>query len=97
MELSEWLIWLVAGGGAGVVTYWLLERLPLEGWTAEAKRYLALSLSALLACVAFAASVGLDYRPDPGTAQAWFEALFAVAFVAVTSGQVVHGRLRLDK
>ena len=97
MELSEWLIWLIGGGGAGVVTYWLLERLPLESWTSEAKRFLALALSALLACAAFAASVGLDYRPDPGTAQSWLEALFAVAFFAVTGIQVVHGRLRLDK
>jgi len=95
MELRDWLVWIIGGTGSGAITYWLMEHLPLANWTSEAKRYLALALSAALACSAFAASVGLGYRNDPGTAQAWFEALFAVAFVAVTSGQMIHARKRL--
>jgi len=97
MELSQWLLWIVGGGGSAVITYWLMEHLPIEALSPELKRYLSLALAAILACLAFAASVGLDYRNDPGTTQAWVEALFTVAFVAVTGSQAIHGRLRLDK
>lgn len=94
MQLSEWLVWIVGGGGAGVITYWIMEHLKLD-LEPEAKRYIVLLLSALLACVGFAASVGLGYRISPAGWQGWLEQLFTVVFAAFTSSQVVHARLKL--
>ena len=94
--LSQVLIWLVSGGGAGIVAYFLMEKLrPLAELSSEPKRYVSLFLAALLAMAAFCVSVLLRYVEQPGTVQAWAEALFAVAFIATNLGQIIHGRAKL--
>ena len=95
-SLADFLLWVIGGGGAGIVAYWLMEHIGLlGGLPSEQKRYVSLVLAAGLACLAFVAAVALSYKDDPGSAQGWLEALFAVAFLAVTAGQVLHGRLKL--
>ena len=95
-SLADFLLWVIGGGGAGVIAYWLMEHIGLlGGLSSEWKRYVSLGLAAVLACLAFVAAVALSYKDDPGSAQGWLEALFAVAFLAVTAGQVLHGRLKL--
>ena len=94
--LSQVLTWFVSGGGAGIVAYFLMEKLrPLAELTSELKRYVSLLLAAVLAMAAFALAVGLRYVEAPTTIQAWAEALFAVAFIATNLGQIIHGRTRL--
>ena len=95
MELREILVWIVGGGGAAGVAYWLMERITLPEFSSEHRRYISLALAAVLGGLAFVASVGLGYRPMPANAQGWLESLFSVAFVAVAGGQALHGRLRL--
>lgn len=94
--LSQVLTWLVSSGGAGVAAYFLMEKVRLLAALApEPKRYVSLALAAVIAMAAFSASVGLGYAPVPSGAQAWGEALFAVAFVATNLGQIIHGRAKL--
>ena len=95
MELSEFLLWLVSGGGAGIVAYWLMERLGNLELSSEFKRYLSLALAAGLAMLAYYGQTLLGYVGTPETAQAWLEALFSVAAVAIGLSQVVHGRVKL--
>lgn len=95
MELSQWLTWIVGGTGAGVITYWLMERLALDSFAPEGKRYISLALACLLASLAYVASVVLNYSPEPADWQGWLETLFSIWFVAVTGSQAIHGRLRL--
>ena len=90
------LLWFVTGGGAGTVSYWLMEHVAwLTYLKAEYKRYVSVALSAFLAMAAYAVAVGLSYQESPGNVQAWLEALFAAASVAVVLSQVVHGRRKL--
>jgi len=94
--LSQVLTWFVSGGGAGIVAYFLMEKVrPLAELTSELKRYVSLSLAAVLGMAAFSIGVALGYTEQPATAQAWAEALFAVAFIATNLGQIIHGRKRL--
>lgn len=94
--LSQVLTWFVSGGGAGIVAYFLMEKVrPLAELTSELKRYVSLFLAAVLAMAAFALAVGLRYVESPSTIQSWAEALFAVAFIATNLGQIIHGRKRL--
>jgi hypothetical protein len=86
------LLWIVGGGGAGAIAYWLMGNVSWLGDLAsDKKRYVALGLSGLLAWLALGAAVGLEYLPDPGSGQAWLEQLFAIAFAAVATSQSVHG------
>jgi len=95
-QLFEVLKWFVAGGGAGIVGYWLMENVPqLKGLAAEYKRYASVALSAVLAMVAYSAAVALGYQANPGDLQGWMEVLFAAASVAVGLSQVIHGRRKL--
>jgi len=97
MELNEFLLWLVTGGGAGVAGYWLMEQVG-KYWpdlSSELKRYLSLTVAAGLAMLAYYAQTLLAYVPAPGTTQAWIEALFSVAAVAIGLSQSIHGRIRL--
>ena len=92
------LLWVVGGGGAGAIAYWLLGNVAWLGALAsDKKRYAALGLSALLAWLAFAASVGLEYLPDPGSGKVWLEQLFSIAFAAIITSQGVHGWRQLSR
>ena len=94
--LMQFLVWIAGGVGAGAVTYYLFENVPqLASLQPKLKRYGSLALSAVVAMAAFAAAVGLGYFDTPAGAQGWLEALFAVAFVAVGGGQVLHGAKKL--
>ena len=95
--LEGFLLWIIGGGGAGAVAFWLMEKLPLSGLPSELRRYVSLGLAAGVACLAFVGAVQLGYKPTPVTGQAWLEQLFAIAFLAVTTGQTIHGRLRLRR
>ena len=93
--LAETLKWLMSAG-AGVVTFFVMEKVPQLGeMSSEAKRYISIALAAALSMGAYAGAVGLGYEPMPADVQAWVESLFAVAFVASGLSQVMHGKLVL--
>lgn len=96
VDLNEFLTWIIGGGGAGALAYWLMERVPaLRDLSSEWKRYISLALAGLLSAGAFAASVGLGYVANPGDWQGWIESIFAVVAVGVGLSQIIHGRLKL--
>ena len=98
MELSELLAWLVSGGGAGVIAYWLLGVIPaFEELAAEAKRYVAFALTAALAVGAWYVTILLQCTPQPETAKAWIEAVFSVIAVALGVNQIIHAKRVLSK
>ena len=90
------LSWLFSGPGAGAASFFLMEKIPaLANLSAELKRYVSMALAAVIAMAAFSVAVVLEYQPSPAGWQAWLEALFAVAGVAVGIGQMIHGRVKL--
>jgi len=94
--LFLFLIWVVEGGGAGVVAYYLMEKVKqLANLNPEVKRYVSLAAAAVLAMAAFVVTVFLGYTPQPADAQGWLESLFAVAFLATNLSQIIHGRKQL--
>ena len=98
MELQELLAWLVSGGGAGIIAYWLIGVIPaLEGLVSEAKRYVAFALTGVLAVGAWYVTILLQYTPQPETTKAWIEAVFSVIAVALGVNQIIHARRVLSK
>ena len=98
MSLQEFLIWVLSGGGAGVVAFLLMEWIGKNtDLQSDLKRYLSLALAATVAVAAYSAAVAMGYEPMPADVRGWIEAVFAVIAVAVMSSQAVHGYVRLRK
>ena len=98
MTLQDALIWILSGGGAGQIAYWLMEAVPfLANLTAVWKRYVSLALAALLAVAAFGIGVVFTYLPTPASGREWVEAIFSVIALALGWSQAVHGMTRLAK
>lgn len=96
MELKDAIVWLMSGGGAGAVAYWLMEALPfLAGLPPLWKRLVAIALTAAVALLALAASLWLGYQPAQGTPQAWLELIFRVLYAALVVNQGIHGVVKL--
>lgn len=94
--LKQVLLWIVGGGGAMVIVYFVFEHSArLGALSPMLTRFASIVAAALLASLAFVASVGLNYTPDPVGWQGWLEGLFAVAFVAVGGSQWLHGARKL--
>jgi hypothetical protein len=94
--LGQLGIWLLKGGGAAIVAYWLLEHVGfLKTLSSEAKRYASLILSGGLGAVAFALLVGVGVEAAPPDAAAWLDALLVAAGLAAGLAQGLHGRLKL--
>ena len=94
--LNQALVWIVGGGGAAAITYFLFENVKkLGALTPLYKRFASLAVAAALAVVAYAASVGLSYVTTPVGWQGWLESLFAVVAVAVVGSQSIHGARKL--
>lgn len=97
--LPEWLAWAV-GGGAGVITWALVEL--LKKWTSfasvwnrqtrEVKRIAVFIVAAVLGSAGFWAQVQLGYVPSPGDPTRWLEALFAIVV-----SQVVHAGIKATR
>ena len=96
MELQDLLIWILSGGGAGIIAYWLMENLAfLVQLPSQHKRYASLVIASGLAVLGYLASVGMGYQPMPETVKAWIEVLFSVIGVAIGLSQFIHGARKM--
>lgn len=96
MELSEFIAWIVTGGGAGIVAYFLMEKVArLSNLPPEPKRYAAFALSGAVAVAAWCAGAGLGYYPFPAGAVDWIEQVFAIGTSAFALSQIIHARTKL--
>ena len=96
MTLLEFVIWVVSGGGAGVFSYFLMEKVQfLANLASEVKRYVGIGLTSLIALAFWAGGIGLGYFEQPAGWQAWLEGAFAIAWAANTVALVIHGRTKL--
>jgi hypothetical protein len=94
--LGQLGVWLLEGGGAAIVAYWLFEHVGfLKALSSEAKRYGSLLITGGLGAGAFALLVGVGVESVPPTAAAWLDALLVAAGLAAGLAQALHGRLKL--
>jgi hypothetical protein len=97
MELKTLLLWLCSTG-AGVVAFWVMERLAWFSVLApESKRIWSIVLTALVAILAWSCQMALGYIAMPVGWVAWVESLASVAAVAFTASQIAHGEKYLSR
>ena len=93
MELGTLLGWLVSGGGAAVVTSWLLDNVRwLRILAFEPKRWVSFGFTAALAMLAYAAQVGIGYVAEPQGWRGWTETLCLVGTSSFALSQMIHAR-----
>ncbi len=91
MELTDLFFWILDRGGAGIAAYWLMEHIAFLTMLApQYKRYVSYVLAGVLATLAFLASVGMGYQPEPETTRAWIEASSSVVGMAIGLSQLIH-------
>jgi TctA family transporter len=111
VTFREGLAWL-AGTGAGVLAFWLLDRLErstserpvwravrtwLVGLEAGDKRLVAFALVALIAWGAWGLGLLMAYELRPGNPRALVEQLFSAAAAAIVASQLAHGQVALRR
>lgn len=98
ITLQEALAWVISGGGAGVIAWFLMDKIEfLKTLGPDYKRYASLALTALLAVAGWLASIGMAYVVPPETWRGWVESVFSVIAVALLVSQGVHGAINLRK
>ena len=101
MNLVDLFVWIVQGGGAGIVSYWFWNRLEvwfeaIAGLDRELKGYLTLILAGLIGGAAGYLMVVLAYVDSPADSKAWIEYLFSVIALSVGMSKVIHARRELS-
>jgi len=98
LTLGEGLTWVLSGGGAGVVAFFLIDRVPfLAKLMPDYKRYVSIGLVLVLCGLAWGASMLLQYTPVPRDWIAWVEQGFSIGFVGITTSLLIHGATDLRK
>ena len=96
--LGEAIAWVLSGGGAGVIAYFLMEKVEfLADLGADYKRYVSIALTAALALLAWGAGLGMQYLAVPADWRGWIEAAFSTIAVALVTAQTIHGATALRK
>ena len=96
MELREVLRWVVSGGGAGVLAYYIIARIkwPAE-YPSERKRWITLAVTFGLADISFVLMTLVGYEAIPLTALEWVEHLWLVGTTAFGLAQMIHATIDL--
>ena len=93
LDLRSILIWLISGGGGGVIAWWLI---PHVAWMAaleyEHKRWCAMALAGIVGVLATCASVIVFQDSAPADWRGWVIKLVGVFMAAAIAGQLAHAR-----
>ena len=97
MDMEQIIAWILQGGGAGVIAYWIIER---WAWAValdpEPRQWVAWGISGTLGVGAWGLSLWFGLQAIPATPQAWVEALLFAAALAIMGAKAVHTRKQLS-
>lgn len=96
LSLGEAIAWVLSGGGAGIISFFLMDKVKfLAELASDYKRYASIGLTGLLALAAWGAGMGMQYLNVPVDWRGWIEAAFSVIAVALVTSQTIHGATAL--
>ena len=92
VTLEYGLAWLLSGGGAGVITYFAMDKVTyLKKKPPDAKRYWSIGIVCVLVLAGWGLTMLMGYSPVPETWREGVEMAFSIGFVGLTTSLVVHG------
>jgi hypothetical protein len=96
MELKEVLRWIVSGGGSGIIVYLVMAKIKWpETFPSEAKRYITIASTFVLAAICYALLVWAGYDPVPQNGLEWVEHLWLVGTTAFGLAEMIHATIDL--
>ena len=96
MELKDFLLWIISGGGGGIIAYALMEEIVwLASLPPKNKRRVAFLLSAALGMASYYLGIVMGYSPAPVTPNEWVENLWLAGMTAAGLAQIIHGEKKL--
>lgn len=100
-QLGAVLVWIVTGGGAGVLAY--LAWNELESWfpaldalQSKLKRYITTALTVLFGAAGYGIQILMKYQTPPDSWRMGIEEAFSVIALALIAALTVHGARNLD-
>ncbi len=98
MTLGEGVAWLLTGGGAGVFTYILIDKVPyFKKQPPDYKRYWSIGMVVVITILGWGFGMLMNYMPTPAHWREGVEMAFSVMFVSLTSSLLLHGGIDLRK
>jgi len=93
VDLRDALMWLLSGGGAGFLTWYLMEKVAFlkNMKDPEWKRVTSYVIAASIGILAYLLLVTMLYEVAPTTWREWTEKLFNAASIAIITSQLKHG------
>ena len=96
--LSDAVLLLLNGGGAGVVTYIAIDKIKfLAKLGPDHKRYASYGLIVLFAGLAWGFGMLMGYMSIPGHWREWVEVAFSTGFTALVTSLTIHAGRDLRK
>lgn len=100
-DVKSLITWLIEGGGAGVISWWLFEQLTknksLKKMKKEWKRFWAVVFAIIIGgVVAYIGSL-FNLYPLPESLEAWFDLLVKIGLLAAAANQLAHGFVEFPK
>ena len=97
MDMQQIIAWILQGGGAGLIAYYVIER---WAWAValdpEPRQYVSWAISGALGIGAWGMSLWFGLQAIPATPQAWVEAAVGAALLAIMGAKTLHTRKRLS-
>lgn len=94
-DVKSVITWVIEGGGAGIISWWLFEQLvknkTINKMKKEWKRFWAVILAIFIGgIVAYVGSL-LNIYPLPESLEAWLDLLIKIGLLAAAASQLAHG------
>jgi hypothetical protein len=101
VDTKSIITWLIEGGGAGIVSWWLFEQLTktksMKKMKKEWKRFWAVVLAIIIGgAVAYGGSL-INIYPRPESLEAWLDLLVKIGLLAAAANQLAHGFIKFPK
>lgn len=97
-DLQGLLGWIVTGGGAVLIAYWVIEHWPwwprFSEWQPEPKRWAAMAWVFVATAPAVLLQVWFGLRQMPPNIQAWLNIMFTAWGPLFLANQLWHGRAK---
>ena len=106
MTLLDIILWVITGGGAGVLAYALIKHAPpkwrawFESLSTDMRRYAAFIVAGLLGVAFEVIAIGMQYVIKPPTWRDWVETLvatFMTAGASIIVSQIAHAKGELSR
>jgi hypothetical protein len=100
-DAKSLIIWLIEGGGAGIISWWLFDQMVkakrIKRMKKEWKRFYAIIFAIIIGGIVAYLGSYLGIYPGPADLESWLDLFIKIGLMAATSQQLAHGFTKYTK